>query len=322
MKRFGASKKILAAAAVCVFAAGACWAKKSKKKAGSAAQSADAKEIQAPAQAASGEAGVDETAGNAPSADASASDEYKAPEDEEKKQASANGANASGDSADAYEEEAGVKVSEKKKSKKGKTWFQKLLYGNSRYIEYDTTKLYTSKIMGGIKLREAKVILKLDTREAGVQTPFQISNYALLLDEKSRHLLFSAVDQYLEDFAERRLSKKAKKTDKKYGKCKGYINYGTVSVMMAAEGKPDVYFGYKFYDKSPYFVITVKPTKNIDPHKGTYDVEDSTEMLLCFTKAQARAFCDAISDEAIEDIVISELEETEGSGKITQGDEY
>jgi hypothetical protein len=196
------------------------------------------------------------------------------------------------------------------------------LFGSTKYAEYDSAKIYTGTVLGDIKLQEAKVIVNPKTGEAGIQTPYQSSNYALLFNTDVRHALDAAVRQYLADFEAHVFKKGSRKTEQAYGVYEAYIAYGTISAVMNAEGKPDVYFGYRFKGKSPYFLITVKTTPNINKNKGTYEVKDSAELLLYMTKAQAQQLCSELSDDAVNDVLLRCNEETSGSGKTTKGDVY
>lgn len=228
--------------------------------------------------------------------------------------------------ADEYAEEGNEKTDKDKKAKKKgnprKQGIFKFIYGNGRYIEYDETRLYTANPLGKLVLVPGTIIIYPKTGEAGIKTRFQATYYAILFNDQMRHRIFGAVDQYLDDFANKKLKRKNKKSYAEYGRGKAYINYGTLAMMMAAEGKPDIQIGYKFKGKSPYFTITVRSTPNIDPNKGQNDVKDSVEFILYFTKAQASAFCSLLRDEIVEAALVEELEEVEGSGDTTTGDEY
>lgn len=251
-------------------------------------------------------------------ADANDADAYTSAEDEAKAAAEAG-------EADAYEADTADKKSKQTKAKKGnprKQGIFKFIYGNGRYIEYDESKLFTSNPIGKLILMKGTFIVNPKNGDAGIKTRYQASNYAVLFDEQMRHRIFAAVDQYLDDFANKKLKRKDKKSYVAYGRGKAYINYGTLAVMMAAEGKPDIQIGYKFKEKSPYFTITVRSAPNIDPNKGYNDVKDSAEFILYFTKAQAQAMCNMLRDEVVQEALLSENEEIIDSGKAAQGDEY
>lgn len=241
------------------------------------------------------------------------SDEYTSEEDEAAQEA------------DEYVDDSKSKSTKKKRKlftdNPRKQGINKFIYGNGRYIEYDEFKLYTSNPMGKLVLVKGTAIVNPKNGDAGVKTRFQASNYAVLFNDQMRHKLFGAVDQYLKDFEAKKLKRKDKKSYCVYGRGKIYINYGTLAMMMAAEGEPDCQIGYKFKGKSPYFAITVRSAPNIDPHKGYNDVKDSTEFILYFTKAQAQTMCSLITDDIVQAALESELEDAEPD-EVYEGDEY
>lgn len=252
-------------------------------------------------------------------------DAYASEEDEAKAQALEAEQNA--DEYVAPDDSTDTKKTKKKRgglfnSNPRKQGINKFIYGNGRYIEYDEFKLYTANPVGKLVLVPAKIIINPKNGDAGVQTRFQASNYAVLFNDQMRHKIFGAVEQYLKDFEAKKLKRKDKKSYCAYGRGKIYINYGTLAMMMAAEGKPDCQIGYKFKSKSPYFAITVRSAPNIDPYKGYNDVKDSTEFILYFTKAQAQTMCSLLTDEIVQEALREELEVDGEKAPQNIGDEY
>jgi hypothetical protein len=221
--------------------------------------------------------------------------------------------------ADTYDEKNDTKEEVKKTEKNPVT---KFLFDSTKYLQYDSAKLYTATFTSDIKLQEAKVVVDPATKSAGIQTSYQSSVYVVLFDENTRHAFCSAVKQYLSDFETHILVNKANKTKKVYGEYNAFITYGTISAMMTGEGKPDVFFGYRFKGKSPYFLITINSTPNIRENKATYDIKDSMELQLYMTKSQAEYLSSVLSDDVVNQQLVSCYEETPGSGKTTTGDTY
>ncbi len=175
--------------------------------------------------------------------------------------------------------------------------------GKEKYIEYDITNLGTGTLTFGNKQREATMLYNPKTQKAGIRVYYQTNFYNILFDKATRDKIASCVENYLSDFENKRLIRKSGKTRHCYGRSKCYVEWGTIKQMMNHYGNTDMFLGYTFIDKSPYFMLTVKQTKNIAEHQGEYTQKDSVEVQLYFTKAQAREFVRQLSDEVLNPIV-------------------
>ncbi|MGN0740671.1 MAG: hypothetical protein ACI4LX_10925 [Treponema sp.] len=190
-------------------------------------------------------------------------------------------------------------------AKKKTNPFKEFLFGKEKYIFFDSTELATGTVGWGIKPRIAEVILNPDTNMAGVQVYFQSSFFNILFDEKNRALIADALEKYLADFDNRKLEKgkylKTRRAYVKNGKCS--LEWGSVKIMMNAFGDTNFTVGYEFKKvnekNSPYFCIIIEKCKNKNDKAGTYKVEESVEMQLYFTKAQAKQLVKLLGRESI-----------------------
>lgn len=211
--------------------------------------------------------------------------------------------------------------SSKTKEKKKSNPFKDFLFGKEKYIYFDSAELATGTIGFGIKPRTAEMILNPDTNMAGTQVYFQSSFFNILFDEKNRALFAGALEQYLDDFENKRLVKgKYLKTRRAYiknGKCD--LEWGTVKIMMDATGSTHFTVGYEFKKRndktSPYFCIIIEKCKNTNERTGTYKVDESVEMQLYFTKAQAKQFVKFLSQESINEQLAKYYALENGSGE-------
>lgn len=190
----------------------------------------------------------------------------------------------------------------------------------TNYLFYDQIKLSTGTIGYGIKPRTAEVFVDPKTKKAGIQVYYQSSFFDFMFDEKNIALIQEGYEKYLEDFAAHTLIKKnTMKTRKMYtakGKCR--TEWGSVKIMMNYYGNSQFHVGYEFKKNSPYFCIIVKGCKNIATDIGVNVPEESVEVQLYFTKAEARQFLDSLSRET----VLQKLSETDEYLELQSDSDY
>lgn len=181
-------------------------------------------------------------------------------------------------------------------------WAKDFFLGKDKYAHYDTVQLATGTLLGiDVKPREAELIYNPKTDMSGVATYYQTNYYEILWDAKTRQGITDALAMYLKDFEAKKLIRNSNlKTRRLYLKNgKSEIQWGTLKIFCDNKAKCTVEAGYEFKNKSPYFCIIIKQGKNIAENIGTNVPRESTEVQLYFTKAQAKAFVDLISNEAV-----------------------
>lgn len=224
------------------------------------------------------------------------------------------------------EDQSAEKAAAGKTTKKKTNPFKEFLFGKEKYIFFDSTELATGTIAWGIKPRIAEVILNPEINKAGVQVYFQSSFFNILFDEKNRALIADALEKYLEDFDNRKLEKgkylKTRRAYVKNGKCS--LEWGTVKIMMNAFGDTNFTVGYEFKKvnekNSPYFCIIIEKCKNKNDKAGTYKVEESVEMQLYFTKAQAKQLVKLLGRESINEQMAKYYSMQNGTDEIDSTD--
>lgn len=189
----------------------------------------------------------------------------------------------------------------------------------NEYHFYETISLSTGTIGYGIKGRQAEVFLIPETTKIGIQFYFQSSWFDFIIDSQDVSVIAESLTKYLEDFESKKLIKnKTAKTRVAYlnnGKCR--VEWGTMKSMMNNYGDTKYHIGYEFKKNSPYFTIIIKDAKNIAQDIGTNVSQNSVEIQLYFTKAQAKHLVEVIGIERLK----QEKEDVEGE-IIYQGDDY
>lgn len=117
--------------------------------------------------------------------------------------------------------------------------------------------------------------------------------YNMRLSEEGVLALSSACQKYFSDFEEKKLSRKGKKSQEKYGVFQATIEWGTSRQTLAEYAEVRVAAGYVFAGRSPYFAISIpnSPSEREDASPALFS---SGEILLLFSKAQISQFVQAL----------------------------
>lgn len=216
---------------------------------------------------------------------------------------------------------------EKKMHPKDRTGADKWL-GTNRYDVLDELGIYIKPIIGKIKVKKGNFIYRRGTDVAGFRIYYDTSAYTAEMAEETRKVCCDAIDKYFDDFANKRLDRKAKfeTTRRVYGSAPGYEEYGVVMNMMNYKAKPTFYFGYGFVNDSPYFVIHVPKTKNLALElEGDHSDSQNTETIplnYYFTRAQAQKLKEFICEENISLYYAKEQEKYKDIMENAANDEY
>lgn len=175
------------------------------------------------------------------------------------------------------------------------------LFNVKKFDKYDETNVYLKKG----KKRLCTFIHKPQTDLGGFLVRYDTSTYACYFAKNERNALIKAARQYNEDFDNKNLDKKNKKSEKTYGFVGAFEEFGIAESMMSSYSKPKVYFGYKFMGKSPYFSIYVVRAPNLNEDLGPNRPPQSIDQKYYFTKAQLQKLTDFLEDENIDSLDVT-----------------
>lgn len=191
---------------------------------------------------------------------------------------------------------------EKKNPKKPFSWAAMF---DSKFLEVDTCSVFTETAFGSLKEQSAHTVISGKTRQFGLSSPYMASNYVFLIDENGRTKIEKAMNQYMKDFSDKKLSTAGgkNKTKKIYGKIPCRLEFGTLKGNYPNYGNGYGYLGYKFVGKSPYFTISIPKVTNEAFLDNRSEVEESLEINYYFTKSQIKTFIDLLNDERLSEAV-------------------
>jgi len=154
-------------------------------------------------------------------------------------------------------------------------------------IALGTISLQTGKTLGsGINKIEANVFYYIREDVVCVRYKHQFYNYNLFWKKENREAFITALEAYKKDYEERNLNKNSPVKKRKYGVTPSHVGWQSLAVFFQYYADADVYLGYYFSNRSPYFTATQKSGEYLDRGSNVNNV-NSPEVTLLFTRAQA-----------------------------------
>lgn len=197
---------------------------------------------------------------------------------------------------DAYEEV--ISTETKKKNSLSESFSNFFKLGNQTFTEHDTLEFSVLTPLGTLKKEEAVFVSINDTDLAGFGSPYAAGYDYVFFDEADRKRFIDAGNQYLKDFENKKLERKSKKTNRKYGKFTSDVYFGSIKVQAKNQSQPITYLGYTFKKDSPYFMISCLTAPNMryknkdDPYPA-----ESSAISYYFTKSQLKNLMNLLSEE-------------------------
>ena len=168
----------------------------------------------------------------------------------------------------------------------------------------------------GMNVNQEDVSIFYDPAEKEFGFNYDKNRRYISFDRANWYILKDAFEKYEKEFEEQTLSTKHSKTVNKYGTMK--THFYQKQFLKENNVRPVTKIGYVFIKGSPYFMVTLQPTKktsNIVDQSQNFEVP---KISLAFTRNQMRTFLEATSDENIAKIaaenaaLLSEQKSDEG----------
>lgn len=211
------------------------------------------------------------------------------------------------------------KVSTSNKSKKKGL----ISWGNTdKYLLPEDTSIFTPNALMKYSQKAASITIDPKTGNAGFGTSYMLAYYIVLFNSKSTEKYQKALNFYLDDFENKKLERRSKKSTKKYGSEEVEIDWGTIKTSTPSSAIAKCYFGYEFYEGSPYFTISIPPALNNLFLAGSATADEkSLNLKFYLTKAQAKKLGECISPEYVTPIIL-EYNRVIMGGEEQDADEY
>jgi len=175
---------------------------------------------------------------------------------------------------------------------------------NSPKIEIGEIEAQFDRLFSIGGLRKANIAVSYFPNEDAVclQYKSDFITYYQFWSSRGRDAFLTALEKYNEDYAERNLDRKERRTKQKYDIVQGYLIWQLHTYAVKAKANMNVELGYVFYSRAPYFTVNQREAEFISPTSRS-DNRDSQIITIFFTRAQAeelaalfaRDFLDSLS---------------------------
>ena len=116
---------------------------------------------------------------------------------------------------------------------------------------------------------------------------YELSTYRQFWDEPARKQFAASLELYKKDFEEKKLIDSYRKTRAVYGSVKGRLEWELFKYTTTHLANPKIELGYRFKEKTPFFATYTRPAPEVLPEGNKSPVEDSEQLYMYFTRAQA-----------------------------------
>ena len=154
----------------------------------------------------------------------------------------------------------------------------------------------TVSITGGIKKNDITVYYYPAEDAVGLEFNAMYIRCNQFWDRDGREAFVKAFERYQEEYEQRKLAKKGKRTREMYGEARGFFTWRKTSVGVLAHGNPKIKLGYQFKDQSVFFTTTQLESYYEDPFSRSRN-ETSPITLMYFTRAQAESLIELFKQE-------------------------
>jgi hypothetical protein len=161
---------------------------------------------------------------------------------------------------------------------------------NPRY-EAGSAEAYFDRYMSVGSLKKSNVTVYYYPIEDAVclQFKLQFADCNQFWDKAGRATFVSSLEQYKEDYEQRKLAKASKRIARRiYGSTQGFFAWKKTKVGAQAHGSPMVEFGYNINNKAAFFTTTQLESYYVDPIARSRN-QTSPVIMMYFTRAQAEA---------------------------------
>ena len=172
---------------------------------------------------------------------------------------------------------------------------------DSRHYELGETEAYLARYLGigGLKKAPVNVYYYPDEDAVCLQFKVQYVNCNQFWDKTGRDSFVAAFRRYQEEFEQRKLVNKGRKTREAYGTVPGYFAWKKTPVSAQAKGSLQYNLGYQF-NKNAVFFTTAQTEANYEHPADKSLNQTSPVMLMYFTRAQAESLAALFSQEHLQ----------------------
>jgi len=176
---------------------------------------------------------------------------------------------------------------------------------NSPHIPIGEVEFQLESLMGfgGIRKYTANVFYFPREDAVALQYRHEFLTYHLFFSREGRIAYLNALAQYNQDYNDRELDRRARRTIKKYGSVEGFLTWQISNLTILARANMTIDYGYSFKDRAPYFTITQGMADFIDPESRSNN-RTSTVITMFSTRAQAAQLAELFDPVSLRELFV------------------
>ena len=153
------------------------------------------------------------------------------------------------------------------------------------YMIGSVTAAFDQSFSPKVKIETVEVFFYPRENEVALEVGLSVGQYRQFWNKEGRQLFIEALNRYKEDFENQRLMTNYLKTRSAYGRFKGRFQWKPLPISSTYRSSPVIILGYRFKDKSPYFLANQNPAKEESgSNKG---ITESPEYAIYFNHTEA-----------------------------------
>jgi hypothetical protein len=175
---------------------------------------------------------------------------------------------------------------------------------NSTRYKVGETEAYFERPMSIGKIKKTPVTVYYYPADDAVCLQFRVMYISCnqFWTKKARDAYASALNQYKEEFEQKKLVDKGRKTRDVYGSVDAFFTWKKTPVSYLAKGNPKIGLGYQFRQKSVLFTTTQGESYYEDPNSRNRS-GTSPVLLIYYTRAQADVLAEMFSQEKLQSLI-------------------
>jgi len=191
----------------------------------------------------------------------------------------------------------------------------------SQHYEVGEAEVYLDGYLsiGGLKKRTVNVYYYPDEDAVCLRFKVQFITCNQFWDKTGRDSFVAALKRYQEDYEQKKLASKGRKTRGVYGTAQGYFTWKKTPVSVQAKGSPKLSLGYQFRDDAVFFTTTQGESWYEDPISRDRS-ETSPVLLMYFTRAQAERLAELFSQEHLQGLGVKPSGEADSGYRDLDGE--
>ena len=162
------------------------------------------------------------------------------------------------------------------------------MVANADPVSAGTIEVQFSRFLSSrVAKAEVEVIFYPRLNAVALSFRHELVRHRQFWDEEGRRQFAESLERYKEDYAERNLIDRYRKTRATYGKVRGKVEWEAFKYTKTRVAFPVIEIGYRFMEKMPFFTVFMRSAREEADAADSSTRGESSQISMFFTRAQA-----------------------------------